>query len=146
MAFGAMLAGMGAAELNERFGPAFRGILKEALPAALKDIPGLEWLMGASADMAAWWPEVKAKVTSLGEAFGQTRNVAAALAITGGDVSPEMVADIFGEERAYAIHKILLEKQKNRLRMELIGGAIGRAMVIETKKVMEGSLEAGVNR
>ena len=148
--FGIAIAGMGAAELNERFGPMMKGIVEASLPDVIQKVPGasdaLTGLMDMSAEMAVWWPAMKAKLTSIGEAFSQTKAIAGAITITGGDITPELVSEIFGEARAASIHRILLEKSKQRLRMELIGGALGKAVVGASHGDMEKKLEAGINR
>ena len=122
------------AELNERFGPMAEGILGELLPKAIKDITPWDSLD----EMAREWAVMKAKLSSLEVGFSQATSMAAAIAVTGGQVTPDVFAEIFGEERKMAMHLILQEKFKRFITQRMVGGALGGAVNDATKLLRDG--------
>jgi len=132
--FMAAVVGAALAELNERFGPMAGAILDELLPSKVAALVPT----GSMNEFAREWAVMKAKLASLEAGFSQATGMAAAIAITGGQVTPDMFAEIFGEERKMAMHLILQEKYKRFITQRLVGGAIGGAVNDATKQLRDG--------
>ena len=109
-------AAVGAAELNERFGPGSEAFIKGMLPEWLKsamDELGIDW--NVSAEVSRMWSEMKAQLQTISAAFDGTMNVAGAAAMTGGALTPADLANEFGLQREMAILQIEILKARRRI-------------------------------
>ena len=127
---------IGAAEINERFGPgveAFvRGILPDEVQKALEFL-GID--VNVTAAISKEWIELKAMMFSLSAAFEGTVNVAASVAVGGGELSPGELASEFGLQREMAELQIEILKTRRRILQIYSGEGAARAV----KKAMEES-------
>jgi len=131
LAFVATIVGAAIAELNERFGPMAEAILEEILPSKLaKFVPDAH-------GFAIEWASMKAKLQSIETGFTQAVSMGAAIAMSGGTLTPGMFADIYGEERGMAEHNILYEKLKRFQRQRMVGGSLGGAINDTTRQLRD---------
>lgn len=119
--------GIGAAELNERFGPFIDGLIEkwfEKQPAddfSNKVAEKLGIDPPTFSDISKNWSEVKAKLASISTGFDGALSRAAGDILSGGTVPLDEFSDIFAEERRFAEFKILLQKLQRRQQLRLLG-------------------------
>ncbi len=141
-------AGIGIAELNERFGPGIGAFLQQVAEEHLPDIVvktmeqlGIDFNGMASASRE--WSQLKAELSSISEAFERTGQTAAAAAMTGGALSAGELKDEFLMQREMAMFQIQMLKDRRRI-IQMRAGA-GAADVLK-KTLEETSMSGSVGK
>jgi len=121
--------GIGAAELNERFGPGLEAMLKGLIPKATRE--AMEELgidLNVSAEVSREWSEMKASFSSWSQAFDKTMSIAAATNLTGGAMSPAEGKEEFGMQREMARFQTEMLKTRRRILQMRGGEGISKAL------------------
>ena len=119
-------AGIGVAEGIERFGPGIGAFIQKTVDERLSPTArGALWAAGIDfnnlAEMSQGWSETKAILSSFSQGFERATQTSAAIAITGGSISPAEAKQEFAFHRDMARFEILLLKTRRRI-LQMRGG------------------------